>query len=199
MLLGALGAILLGVLLPCHFLIFGRILNVFVSYTIDSRYIHPAIIYGRNNCTFSLPNTNMEQFGHFCSPQSISGFPNATEMPMAPPDPNIAALVSLLQVNQSSFTDCSQTFREDLIRSDPDLTEISRQFFLEITYNWALIYLGLSVAAFLFGYAQNAFWNIAAYRQGFQIRQRFFRSLMYQDISWYDVTKSGSLSTRLAE
>lgn len=71
--------------------------------------------------------------------------------------------------------------------------------FFEIMTNYSFVYLGIAVAALLFGYAQSSFWNTASYRQGFRIRQRFFGSLMYQDISWYDTIKSGTLPTRLAE
>ena len=111
---------------------------------------------------------------------------------------------SLQSVNRSLLMDCPSDTRANIISSDRQrgsmsfMQPLDDAFFETMTY-YSLMYLGIAVLALLFGYAQSSFWNTAAYRQGFRIRQRFFASLMYQDISWYDTIKSGTLPTRLAE
>ena len=111
---------------------------------------------------------------------------------------------SLQRVNQSLLVDCSPDVRAEIISADRQRGSMSLMqplddAFFEIVTYYSYVYLGIAVLALLLGYAQSSFWNTAAYRQGFRIRQRFFASLMYQDISWYDTIKSGTLPTRLAE
>ena len=49
------------------------------------------------------------------------------------------------------------------------------------------------------GYAQVGFWLIAAYRQAQRIRLALFRSVMKQEIGWFDTHDAGELNTRLVE
>ena len=49
------------------------------------------------------------------------------------------------------------------------------------------------------GYVQVTFWSLAAYRQGQRIRTLLFRSLLKQEIGWFDVHESGELNNRLSE
>uniref|UniRef100_A0A8D0GRA1 ABC-type xenobiotic transporter n=1 Tax=Sphenodon punctatus TaxID=8508 RepID=A0A8D0GRA1_SPHPU len=48
-----------------------------------------------------------------------------------------------------------------------------------------------------FGYLQISFWVLAAARQTKKIRKAFFHAILGQDISWFDVSNSGELNTRL--
>ena len=49
------------------------------------------------------------------------------------------------------------------------------------------------------GYMQVAFWTLTAGRQVKRIRSLFFHRIMQQEISWFDVTETGELNTRLTE
>lgn len=51
----------------------------------------------------------------------------------------------------------------------------------------------------LAAYMQVSFWTLAAGRQVKRIRSRFFHCIMKQEISWFDVTETGELNTRLTE
>ncbi|KYO26786.1 ATP-binding cassette sub-family B member 5 isoform X1 [Alligator mississippiensis] len=64
---------------------------------------------------------------------------------------------------------------------------------------FALYYVGIGVAALLFGYLQISFWVLAATRQTKKIRRMFFHAVLRQEISWFDITTSGELNTRLIE
>lgn len=169
------------------------------------------------------------QVGHFCFPisanasslngsspssqsspfdQTVAGLSNAlfgspASLPSDYSKRLSALAVMTSKVNRSNLRNCGSEERVNILNSDRNGTMSFLQplddAFFEIMVNYSLVYLGIAVAALLLGYAQSAFWNTSSYRQGFRIRQRFFASLMYQDISWYDTIKSGALPTRLAE
>ena len=48
-------------------------------------------------------------------------------------------------------------------------------------------------------YGQIAFWLMAAYRQAQKVRLHLFRSIMRQEIGWFDTHDAGELNTRLVE
>ncbi|XP_072009924.1 ATP-binding cassette sub-family B member 5-like [Engystomops pustulosus] len=64
---------------------------------------------------------------------------------------------------------------------------------------YALYYIGIGAAVLLCGYLQVSLWVLAAAKQTRRMRKMFFHSVLSQDISWFDVTKSGELNTRLTE
>ncbi|KAJ8313878.1 hypothetical protein KUTeg_008439 [Tegillarca granosa] len=56
----------------------------------------------------------------------------------------------------------------------------------------------VGVAAFIFSCIHSFCFNIAAQRQMKRIHTRFFRSILQQDISWFDTHKTGELSARFS-
>ncbi len=60
-------------------------------------------------------------------------------------------------------------------------------------------YLVLGAASTLFSYFQVSFWLMAAERQIRLIRRALFRSILRQEIGWFDVYKSGELTNRLTD
>ncbi|CAN2389829.1 phosphatidylcholine-translocating ATPase activity [Pristimantis euphronides] len=64
---------------------------------------------------------------------------------------------------------------------------------------YAFYYVGVGVAVLICGYIQVSFWVLAAARQTRRMRKMFFHSVLSQEISWFDVNKSGELNTRLTE
>lgn len=64
---------------------------------------------------------------------------------------------------------------------------------------FALYYIGISAGMFICAYFQAAFWSMAALRQIHRIRISFFKSILKQDVGWFDVNESGGLTTRLTE
>jgi ATP-binding cassette, subfamily B (MDR/TAP), member 1 len=48
-------------------------------------------------------------------------------------------------------------------------------------------------------YFQVSFWLMPAERQTFKIRKNLFKSILSQNIGWFDVYKSGELTNRLTE
>ncbi|XP_063777828.1 ATP-binding cassette sub-family B member 5-like isoform X2 [Pseudophryne corroboree] len=64
---------------------------------------------------------------------------------------------------------------------------------------FSLYYVGIGFAVMIFGHFQISLWVLAAARQTRKMRKLFFHSVLSQDMSWFDVTKSGELNTRLTE
>ena len=58
---------------------------------------------------------------------------------------------------------------------------------------------GVGGAVIIAGYFQVAFWLISANRQAYKIRAALLRAVLRQDISWFDVNDSRSITTRLSE
>ena len=51
----------------------------------------------------------------------------------------------------------------------------------------------------VFGYFQVAFWSVACECQTRRIRETVLRSILNKEITYFDVNKTGQLSTRLTE
>lgn len=64
---------------------------------------------------------------------------------------------------------------------------------------YAIYYSILGFVVMLAAYMQVSFWTLAAGRQVKRIRRLFFHCIMKQEISWFDVTETGELNTRLTE
>jgi len=73
---------------------------------------------------------------------------------------------------------------EDIVDSAGDLS-------LEIMF--------LGIGCYLVSYISFAFWSISCERQSIQYRIQYFRSLLQQEIAYYDSINPNEISTKLAE
>jgi len=64
---------------------------------------------------------------------------------------------------------------------------------------FALYYVYLAVGNLILAYGQMALWSLTATRQVRKMRLAFFRSVLKQDIGWFDTTDPGELNSRLTE
>lgn len=64
---------------------------------------------------------------------------------------------------------------------------------------YAIYYSILGFVVMLAAYMEVSFWTLAAGRQVKRIRKLFFHCIMKQEISWFDITETGELNTRLTE
>ncbi|XP_074654241.1 ATP-dependent translocase ABCB1-like [Tubulanus polymorphus] len=71
--------------------------------------------------------------------------------------------------------------------------------FVDAMNDSALVYLYIACGTFAAAFIQVTCWSIACERQTHAIRQEFFKSILRQEIGWFDTHKSGELSTRLAD
>lgn len=64
---------------------------------------------------------------------------------------------------------------------------------------FALYYVAIAAGMFVCSFFQAALWSISAVRQVHRLRIHFFKSILRQDIGWFDLNESGGLTTRLTE
>lgn len=76
---------------------------------------------------------------------------------------------------------------------------LSAQHQVPPSCRYAIYYSILGFVVMVAAYMQVSFWTLAAGRQVKRIRSRFFHCIMKQEISWFDVTETGELNTRLTE
>lgn len=198
-LLGFVCAVASGVALPGHMLLFGRVINNFVYYStatncteLDDGTIIPSLSMEVRNRLIPMPVDNFtscdvdtscsDDFRTMCNEfvrnSSMFIIGAATEG-------NTSAL--LCDIDTGVF----ENVAEFLCCPGDSLQESIRDF--------SLIYVGMATAVLIVFFLSTIFWNVSAYRQTRRIRQAFYRSVLYQDIGWFDVTEPSELSTRLSE
>ena len=95
--------------------------------------------------------------------------------------------------------------------SSPNCTFIESQFintsfycllddqFLSEVNKLIFIYTGFGVSVIIATYFQISLFQMAAERQVHKIRMLFYRSILRQEIGWFDVNLSGELPNRVSE
>ena len=71
--------------------------------------------------------------------------------------------------------------------------------FIRIIETQCYIYTAIAVGVMFLAYFQVQTFQLTAARQTHQIRLRYYRAILRQDIGWFDANPSGSLSSRLSE
>ena len=64
---------------------------------------------------------------------------------------------------------------------------------------FALYYVYIAVGTIVVAYGQMGLWSLTATRQVKKMRLAFFKSVLKQDIGWFDTTDPGELNSRLTE
>ncbi|KAI7858541.1 P-loop containing nucleoside triphosphate hydrolase protein [Circinella umbellata] len=69
---------------------------------------------------------------------------------------------------------------------------------LENTIDMILIFVYIGTGILVGGYCTHALWVISGENQAKRIRQLYIHSILRQDMTWFDKSEEGSLTTRLA-
>ncbi|CAD5205765.1 unnamed protein product [Bursaphelenchus okinawaensis] len=77
------------------------------------------------------------------------------------------------------------------------LPPISQDEFNDNVVEYTIYYLILGVAMFVTSYVQIACFEVFAERLVQALRQNYLKSVLRQEIAWFDTTQTGSLTTRL--
>ena len=72
-------------------------------------------------------------------------------------------------------------------------------FRLYIVYGTCSLSTVIGGGVMILAYIQNTCWLTSSYRQVQRIRTELFRSILKQEIGWFDTHDSGELNTRLSE
>jgi len=88
------------------------------------------------------------------------------------------------------------TTYEDYIQEEIDA---AMDEFLKDMNRYAVYFVLIGVGAFVAAYLQVACLVSSSERQAYVIRTKFFRSILKQEIGWFDTNPSGELTTRLTD
>ncbi|XP_063965533.1 ATP-dependent translocase ABCB1-like [Lytechinus pictus] len=97
-----------------------------------------------------------------------------------------------------SFTDFAKN-GTNATTTSPTASSNPAKDFDDQMQQYAVIFSLIGVATVCFAYIQNSMWTLACERQIYKIRKAFFDAILYQEIAWFDVHKSGELTSRLAD
>ena len=71
--------------------------------------------------------------------------------------------------------------------------------FIDQVVLYCIYFVAIAVAVFIFAYIEISFYQMACERQVRKIRLHFYRSVLHQNIGWFDSNPSGELASRLNE
>ena len=197
--LGFITAVASGVALPGHMVLFGRIINDFVFYSAatnctvtNNGTVIPSLSMAVRQ--FLMPeNITSCDFDYSCTDAYASRCNEFVQM-------NSSQILNRV-VNRSSALLCSaeEGSGEDIFESVLDYVCCPSETLRDSIAEFSIIYVGMATAVLIVVFLATIFWNVSAYRQTKRMREAFYRSILYQDVGWFDVTEASELSTRLAE
>lgn len=71
--------------------------------------------------------------------------------------------------------------------------------FLEATVRFTKLNLSLAISMFLLSYLSTFSFNYTSMKQVFMIRCKYLKSMLNQDVSWYDTNQTGDFASRMSE
>lgn len=81
----------------------------------------------------------------------------------------------------------------------PDERNAAEETFFDGIRYFALMNSLIGVGMFIFGYLATVSFNYSATRQIFRIRSAYLKSILNQDVGWYDVNQTGDFSSRMSD
>ncbi|CAG2103942.1 unnamed protein product [Medioppia subpectinata] len=102
-----------------------------------------------------------------------------------------------LEVIQIRLKLSNDSFAEALNRTVFFKHKDFEDVFITESYFWSYMMLGVGFAFLVCGYVMVATFSTAANNQAQRIRILFFRSILRQDISWFDTKTSGDFATKV--
>ena len=173
MTIGMVMAIAAGLALPGHLILVGNIINQFTYHgivTSNSLNIPINTLTNNQTCDTELQNNPMLMI-------------------------NQTGQNSVNEVYFCSNSSSGQDIIIEILRyiCDPDVI-LRKQIGL-----YSLYYVCLATGVLIAMFLATTLWNLSAYRQAQKLQIAFYRSILRQNIAWFDTTESGQLSTRLAE
>ncbi|KAJ8314248.1 LOW QUALITY PROTEIN: hypothetical protein KUTeg_008809 [Tegillarca granosa] len=169
MIIGSIAASGNGAALPCMLIVFGEMIDVFVTsasyyYILD---LVPAF----------LKSLNTTKEAVILNPDILKPF------------------VSNLESNLTGIVKDNTTLNEYMeiinIQLKFDLMEEMKKY--------SIYYAAIGCGVLILGYLQITCWVTAAERQSHTIRKKFFRNILRQGIGWFDTHESGEIINRLSD
>lgn len=170
-LFGTIMACAAGVALPVHLFLFGRVIDQFVSYSIA--------IGNSALSNISTPSATD------CSPEVIVDSP---------------AFIEYLNSSRGHFCFDPLNNGTDPVTSNIVSYACNPRATLQTNVGFfSIYYVILATCVLIAIFLSTTFWNLSAYRQTRRMRLAFYRSILRQEVGWFDVTEASQLNTRLVE
>lgn len=77
--------------------------------------------------------------------------------------------------------------------------EFNSEALLDAVQGFSLKNTYIGIAMLVCSYISITCFNYAAHSQIMAIRSKFFKSILHQDMSWYDFNQSGEVASRMNE
>ena len=104
---------------------------------------------------------------------------------------------SLVELGLETLATMSQT--SSLAFNLGNFQCLSNVDFLSGVDIFIIAFAGLGATSIILGFIQVSTFSLAATRQTHRIRKRFYRSILRQNVAWFDENKAGELNSRLVE
>lgn len=101
---------------------------------------------------------------------------------------------NLIDTVKYGFTNSSVPLSNNTQIPGPSLTPSE---FQSIIGSFSILYIALGLAIYLASSTQITCWQVVCERVVFRCRRNFLRSILRQDLTWFDEHQSGSLSAKL--
>ena len=185
MIFGTLAAILNGILIPIRMLLYGQLFDVFVNQIFSFGNVF-LLADGVVNCTAVFPITyyNLTVF-------QIAEILNQN----LPADQQIETECHTLVTENSTYT----TVIRGCDGGRSTLQCITNDQFISEMNTIIFYFIAIGGGTLLFTYIQIWFFQTASERQVHKIRLSFYRSILKQEIGWFDSVPTGEISNSLAE
>ncbi|CAG2104143.1 unnamed protein product, partial [Medioppia subpectinata] len=178
MFMGIIFSLAMGSGLPAITIFMGEMTDTFVEYELYNQlYKWKTGDFYEKNLTH-IPETNKTQF--LDTNIIFRGFP-----------------LMDLEVIQIRLKLSNDSFAEALNRTVFFHHKDFEDAFITDAYFWSYMMLGIGLAFLLCGYVMVSTFSTAANNQTQRIRILFFRSILRQDISWFDTKTSGDFATKV--
>ena len=175
---GAISGILSGMAVPGHMLLFGEVINQFVYYSIATNDVGPQLV----NASVALSGMN-DSDAILCNRTQATQTLNMV----------------LSSMNEAEIHFCAGNGGSDIFDNVLDYICDPRDELISSVAVYSYYYLAIAVGVLITTFLANVLLNLSGYRQTRRMRLAFYRSVLSQEIGWFDVTESAQLSTRLAE
>ena len=188
MLLGTIGAILHGIAFPVSMNIFGDIANAFVNHDASRTIVRQS--------TVPCPGFNATSLTR--NALLISNF--STLVGGNDSVVNCAGSFMFVSPIMPGAT-CADFTLEEVLKDtvSAQTTCLDNSLFIDEVNNQIYIFLGVAFGALLVAIAEVWFFQTAAERQVHRIRLCYYKSILRQDIAWFDTNPTGEVASRLSK
>jgi ABC-type multidrug transport system fused ATPase/permease subunit len=178
-LIGAIFAILIGAGLPALMIFMGKLTDTFINYEFFNALAH-------------FPNASLINESINWTQVNSSELLEILEEGFRAKDPRINLTVTRIRLKMDVDT-FAKKLSVTIFKNDTEYKDV----FIDESNMWSIYMAIVGIAFLICGYIMVATLSRAANNQAHRIRILFFKSILKQDISWYDTKTSGDFATKV--